>query len=105
TSSRIRADTVTSNPAARSTAASADRRGDGDPESSPMIRPLPLRHATLPGAGDEADRCTVPPITRDAGSTDAMKPPGSTLSRCRPAAGPPDPSWHHHGTPLRADSN
>jgi hypothetical protein len=46
-----------------------------------MISPFPLRQDTPPGAGDDADRCTVPPITRDAGNTAAMPPPGSTLSR------------------------
>jgi hypothetical protein len=46
-----------------------------------MIIPFPLRQDTSPGAGDDADRCTVPPMTRAAGSTEAMKPPGSTLSR------------------------
>ncbi len=43
-------------------------------------------------------------MTRAAGSTEAMKPPGSTLSRCRPAAGPPNPSRNHHGTPFSVES-
>ena len=81
TSSRTRAEVVTSKPPARSTAASAPSRAEDDPSSSPMISPFPLRHDTSPGAGDAADRCTVPPMTRAAGSADAISPPGSTLSR------------------------
>ena len=69
-----------------------------------MIRPFPARQWTTPGAGDDADRCTVPPITRAAGSVAAIVPPGSTLSRCAPAAGPPNPSRNHHGTPFSVDS-
>ena len=69
-----------------------------------MMRPFPLYSRTRPGAGELADRCTVPPITRLAGSTAAIRPPGSTLSRWRPATGPPNPSKNHHGTPLSVDS-
>ena len=69
-----------------------------------MMRPFPLYSRTTPGSGELADRCTVPPITRLAGSTAAIRPPGSTLSRWRPATGPPNPSKNHHGTPLSVDS-
>ena len=105
TSARIRGETVTSRPPPRSAAASERTRGVSAPDGSPTMMPFPLCSRTVPGSGELALRCTVPPITRPTGSAAATTPPGSTLSRCRPAAGPPKPpSKNHHGTPLSVDS-
>ena len=104
TSARMRGETVTSKPAPRSAAASESSRGDPAPDGSPMMMPFPLCSRTTPRSGELALRCTVPPITRPTGSAAAIRPPGSTLLRWRPATGPPKPSKNHHGTPLSVDS-
>src|SRR5215469_11877587 len=104
TSACIRGETVTSNPASRSAPVSPASRAVSAPDGSPMMRPLPLCRQTTPGSRELALMCTVPPITWLAGMAAAITPPGSTLSRWRPAIGPPNPSKNHHGTPLSVDS-